>query len=179
MGSDENVTIRNMRFWDLDQVLEIERSTFPTPWGAEIFLRALRNTERAVYLVMVSSRSLIGYIGSEFVGGEAHVTNLAVSGDRRRKGFGSLLLIECIERNLEKGARWMTLEVRESNSAALKFYKHFGFEILGVKMDYYYDTGENAVLMSTGDIRLPDYQRMIYGFKKSISSRLEAEAGDH
>ncbi|MBN2168804.1 MAG: ribosomal protein S18-alanine N-acetyltransferase [Actinobacteria bacterium] len=178
MDSKKDPVIRSMRFWDIDKVLEIERSTFPTPWEPEIFLRGLRNTENAVYLVLVIPRRLGGYIGADLLGQEAHITNLAVAGDNRRKGFGSLLLIECIERCLEKGIRWMTLEVREGNGPALGFYRHFGFEVLGVKMGYYYDTGENAVLMATGDIRLPGYRKMLYDFKASIDSRQRTEAGD-
>ncbi|MBN1289058.1 MAG: ribosomal protein S18-alanine N-acetyltransferase [Actinobacteria bacterium] len=178
MDLREKPTVRNMRFWDLEKVLEIERSTFPTPWDAEIFLKGLRNTQSAVYLVMAMPGRLGGYIGADIADQEGHITNLAVSRDQRRKGFGSLLLIECMESCLEKGARWMTLEVREGNKPALGFYTHFGFEVLGVKMGYYYDTGENAVLMATGDIRMPDYRKMLYDFKESIGSRRRAEAGD-
>lgn len=172
------IEIRNMRFWDVDKILDIERRIFPTPWNAEIFLRGIRNTEGAIYLVASDSNHVAGYLGSDFIGYEVHLTNLAVAEGRRKCGIGSLLLIECVNRGMERGARWITLEVREGNETALEFYKHFGFEILGIKMGYYYDTGENAVLMCTGDIRQPDYMSMISDLKSSIEARLSSEACD-
>lgn len=178
MKADPEIKIRDMRSWDVDKILEIERKAFPTPWGAEIFLRGIRNDKSSIYLVASDDKRILGYLGSDFIGYEVHLTNLAVDEDCRRAGIGSLLLIECTKRGLEKGARWMTLEVREGNDSALEFYRHFGFEILGIKMGYYYDTGENAVLMCTGDIREPEYMKMIADFKSSIEERLSLEARD-
>ena len=40
-----------------------------------------------------------------------------------------------------------TLEVRESNTAAVNLYTIYGFENIAVRKDYYFDPIENAVIM--------------------------------
>lgn len=41
----------------------------------------------------------------------------------------------------------MILEVRPSNAEALGLYDSFGFRVVGRRRGYYYDTGEDALVM--------------------------------
>jgi len=44
-------------------------------------------------------------------------------------------------------ARWLTLEVRPSNRAAIALYEKFGFKVKGIRPRYYTDTLEDAFIM--------------------------------
>jgi ribosomal-protein-alanine N-acetyltransferase len=112
---------------------------------------------------------LLGYIGAQLFKSEIHVTNMAVDTEFRRKGVGSLLLASCMRRGYDAGARWLTLEVREGNEEARQFYRRFGFEEIGLRYGYYEETGENAVIMVTGDIHAPDYRDLIEGIEPEIT----------
>lgn len=165
-------SIRPMTFEDLDHVVELERMIFSSPWSADLFRCELDHDDRTMYMVAESDGTLLGYIGSQVLDKEVHVTNMAVEPGSRRSGLGSALLLECIRRGLERGARWVTLEVRLGNDEALNFYCGFGFEELGVRHGYYTDTGEDAIIMATGDIRSADFTALIEGIRRRVSARL-------
>lgn len=165
--------IRAMSFDDLDRVVVLEKAVFSSPWTVDLFLYELNHDERTVYLVAESEGELLGYVGAQVLDKEVHITNMAVEPRVRRRGLGSELMLECIRCGIERGARWVTLEVRLGNDEARDFYHKFGLEELGVRRNYYTDSGEDAVIMATGDIRSEDYTRLI----EEIEGRL-AVKGD-
>jgi [ribosomal protein S18]-alanine N-acetyltransferase len=75
-----------------------------------------------------------------------HIMNVAVDGDRQRRGVASALLAELYERVQDERARF-TLEVRRSNSVAIHLYEREGFRAAGVRRRYYQDNGEDALVM--------------------------------
>jgi ribosomal-protein-alanine N-acetyltransferase len=91
----------------------------------------------------------VGYAGIWVMTDEAHVTTIASHPDVRGKGVGELLLLALIHRAIEVGARWMTLEVRASNSVAQNLYRKYTFKEMGVRRRYYSDNGEDALVMWT------------------------------
>ena len=165
--------IRDMRSEDIDRVVELEKEIFDSPWNAELFRHELRNFDRTIYLVAEKNGRVQAYMGAQVLDAEIHVTNMAVEPSARRAGLGSALLLECISRSLDRGARWLTLEVRRGNDEALEFYRTFGFEELGLRHGYYTDTGEDAIIMATGDIRSQDFAATI----ADISSRQDQRLG--
>jgi ribosomal-protein-alanine N-acetyltransferase len=52
-----------------------------------------------------------------------------------------------------RGLRVVALEVRPSNQEARPLYESFGFRVVGRRKGYYYDTGEDALVM---EVRLGD-----------------------
>ncbi len=76
----------------------------------------------------------------------ARILMLAVRDDRRRRGFGTVLLQRFIEACSKKGIKLITLEVRQNNPPALDFYRKLGFEVFGTLRGYYSD-GEDAFQM--------------------------------
>lgn len=155
------VRIREMLASDLEEVMGLEYEIFDAPWDEELFMQELRRGEGTIYLVAESGGTVFGYIGAQLLGGEVHVTNMAVAAAHRRRGLGSALLVSCVRRGTARGARWLTLEVRENNSEAREFYRLFGFDEIGMRRGYYADSGEDAVIMATGDIREPGYQALL------------------
>ncbi len=131
---------------DLDEVLAIERASFPSAWSRESYLRELRNPN-SCYFVARLQGSVIGHAGMWIIGDEAHISTLAVHPDRRRRGLGRRLLSHLIDISLERHIARVTLEVREANSAARALYGEFGFQETGLLPRYYGDTGESGVIM--------------------------------
>lgn len=137
---------REMTADDLDDVLDIERVSFPTPWSREMFLEEIAYPFCCDLVALVGDM-LAGYISFAVVYDEAHLRNLAVHKDWKRRGVASELLAQMITIASSMGARRGTLEVRESNNAALALYKRFGFVVEGVRPSYYQETGEDALIM--------------------------------
>ncbi|MDX1686998.1 MAG: ribosomal protein S18-alanine N-acetyltransferase [Candidatus Promineifilaceae bacterium] len=141
-----------MRLGDLEAVMAIESSSFPTPWPAEGYRRELTANERAYYYVLTGEtggeRSIVGFAGHWLVAGEAHVSIIAVEPAWRGRGLGELLLLNLLLVAVEQGATLATLEVRCRNQVAQGLYHKYGFEVVGRRKGYYKDTGEDAILMT-------------------------------
>ncbi len=140
--------IRPMGREDIAGVMEIEEETFPTPWNADLFLEEM---EREFSFPLVAAGppgfSLGGYIIFWVVYDECHILNIAVRSSMRRKGLGLLLMKRCESISLDRGAAHACLEVRERNEAAIELYRKLGYRFMGLRQNYYVDTGENAWVM--------------------------------
>ena len=88
----EVVQIDFMTLEDIPEVLAIERQSFTTPWSRQAYTSELRDNDRAHYLVARYKDAVIGYIGVWLIGGEGHITNVAVHPQWRNQGVGRLLL---------------------------------------------------------------------------------------
>lgn len=85
-----------------------------------------------------------GFLVTRQVGpGEREILNLAVDPAERRKGLGRQLLGNALAS--AQGA-WF-LEVRSSNVAAIRLYELAGFTRQGRRKNYYYEQGEDAIVM--------------------------------
>ena len=131
---------------DLDEVLTIERLSFPSAWSRESYLRELRS-RNSYYFVARLEGAIIGHAGMWTISDEAHISTLAVHPDRRRRGLGRRLLSHLIQLARRRHAARVTLEVREANYIARSLYRQFGFDETGVLPRYYGDTGETGVIM--------------------------------
>jgi ribosomal-protein-alanine N-acetyltransferase len=143
--------VEAMRVDDLDQVLGIERASFPHPWSRQAFLYELRENRVARLWVARATDEpaapLVGYVCLWVVADEVHVTNLAVHPAHRHRGIGRQLLGTILELYRLEGARRAALEVRPTNHGARRLYEGFGFRQVGLRKGYYFDTGEDALLM--------------------------------
>jgi len=139
------MVIRPMKEEDLPRVLEIEKETFPTPWGKWAFLVELKPPGHA-YVCEIQDR-VVGYLVLRIIADEAHLMNIAVDRPWRGKGMGKAMLRFAIDLCSQKGVTSLWLEVRESNHAAIALYRKMGFVLVGRRRRYYQDTGEDALLM--------------------------------
>jgi ribosomal-protein-alanine N-acetyltransferase len=129
---------------DLDQVMELEKAIFSSPWRRSFFLSDL-NRSQGLALVAEDEGVILGYTvawGTE----ETHLANLAVSEYERRKGVGGKLLGEVISFAQRTRAQSLYLEVRVSNTIARKFYADHGFVPTYLRKGYY-ENGEDAIIM--------------------------------
>ncbi len=151
-----------MRTSDLQRVREIEEASFSLPWPRDAYRAEIEDNRVAHYIVARDEESrLVGFAGMWVIFDEAHITTLAVDPFRRRQGVGERLLLALVELATGRGARWMTLEVRPSNAAALALYRKFGFRDVAVRRRYYSDNGEDALIMWSGNLLEPGTQARI------------------
>ncbi len=146
------VTIEAMRRRHLRGVVAIEERTNHRPWSHRLFAGELRMPTSRIYLVAMSGHEVLGYCGLMLVGDEAHVTNVAVHPDHRRRGIARRLLVRMLREAIDREIDAVTLEVRASNTAAQELYRGFGFAPGGVRPNYYSDVGEDALIMWAHDI---------------------------
>ena len=143
------VSLQAMQADDLPAVLEIENAVYPHPWSRANFLDSLYAGHEA-WVLRDDKGVLLGYFLIMLIVDEAHLLNISVRGDLHGRGIGRLLLnkVACIAR--EKGMSSILLEVRPSNTRAIKLYEHFGFVQIGRRKAYYPaadNAREDAVVM--------------------------------
>jgi ribosomal-protein-alanine N-acetyltransferase len=129
------VVIRAMRGNDVADVVSIERASYQFPWSEGIFRDCLR--VGYVCRVVTVARDVMAYGVMSFGAGEAHILNLCVSEAYRCHGVGRRLLGSLIERAVAAGMADAFLEVRPSNTAAIRLYLALGFEQVGMRRGYY------------------------------------------
>jgi len=117
-------------------------------------------------------RTIVGYAGIWVMTDEAHVTTIASAPTMRGRGVGELLLVALIRRGIEVGARWMTLEVRASNSVAQNLYRKYTFKEMGVRRRYYSDNGEDALVMWTDALDSDSFQEALDQNERKLAERI-------
>lgn len=147
MNMISQVRILKLESGDVSAVAELERECFSTPWSEKALLESISD-ESAVFLKAVFCGEIVGYIGSNVICGEGYVTNVAVTKSRRRKGFAEKLLSECERLCREKGAEFLSLEVRKSNSPAIALYEKCGYSVCGERKNFYSEPRENGLIMT-------------------------------
>lgn len=142
-----DINIRKMLVGDIEDVLEIEREAFSTPWSREAFRIEIEENLLAKYFVAEVDKRPIGYGGMWLILNECHITNIAVKKAYRGKGVGKKILEAMILFCDLQGIQRMTLEVRKSNVVAQSLYKKYDFIEQGIRPKYYTDNNEDAVIM--------------------------------
>jgi [ribosomal protein S18]-alanine N-acetyltransferase len=142
--------MRVMRDADVPEVVAIERAAYQFPWSEGIF----RDCLRVGYTCRVATlgREVAGYGVMSVGAGEAHILNLCVGETFRCRGLGKRLLTLLVERAAAAGMKEAFLEVRPSNTAAIRLYLAHGFEQVGTRRGYYQAVGgrEDAAVLRLG-----------------------------
>jgi ribosomal-protein-alanine N-acetyltransferase len=142
-----DIKLTTMTKADIDEVLGIERLSFPSPWSKQLFLNELANPDSHIILAKDDTGITLGFVCFWIVVDEVHILNIAVHPSFRRQGIARRLLTFVLEFSKKKGCSYFALEVRSGNQAAIELYKGFGFKTAGIRKGYYSDTGEDAILM--------------------------------
>ena len=142
-------SISPMRPEDLDEVVAIERASFGMPWSRGAFLYEIEQNRVARCWVLREGDTVVAYLCLWEIGDELHVTNIAVHPSLRRRGLARQLLRAILEDGRTRRLRAVTLEVRPTNDEARTLYESFGFRVVGRRKGYYYDTGEDALIMES------------------------------
>jgi ribosomal-protein-alanine N-acetyltransferase len=139
--------IRPMTELDVVDVVAIERGSYQFPWSEGIFRDCLR--VGYVCRVLTAGKQVIGYGVMSVGAGEAHILNLCMGAAYRGMGLGKRLLEYLLERGAAAGMAEAFLEVRPSNTAAIRLYRSLGFEQVGTRRGYYQAVGgrEDAAVL--------------------------------
>ncbi|MBQ3640427.1 ribosomal protein S18-alanine N-acetyltransferase [bacterium] len=166
----EQVKVFRMTQDDVDEVFKLEELIHPNHhWSKDSFYNELANNLAVYYCVKNSANKIIAYIGFWKIIEEAHITTFATHPDYRRLQLGQILLIQMLEECYKDKIKYITLEVRESNVAAISLYEKFLFESIGVRKNYYQDNGENALIMFTQNIWYDKFKNRFKELKGNIN----------
>ncbi|HEY6273728.1 MAG TPA: ribosomal protein S18-alanine N-acetyltransferase [Terriglobales bacterium] len=142
------IAIRAGTAADLPELMGIARdSATAAQWKLEQYESLTSLDSDREFLVVVENSQVCGFIVGREVALEWEIENIAVSGNARRRGLGSRLLGEFLDRMRAGSSTSVFLEVRESNLAARKLYEKWGFVETGRRKSYYHDPSEDALLL--------------------------------
>ncbi len=129
----------------LASVAELERECFSCPWS-EKALETLIGEHGSGVALLVNGR-VVSYGGMVIALDEAEITNVATAAAMRGRGYARAVMGELFRIAHERGCVSMSLEVRESNSAAIALYVSLGFESMGIRPNFYRFPREAAIVM--------------------------------
>ncbi len=110
--------------------------------GLELFLE-----EKNLCVCCLEDDILTSYCTLVIVLDEAQIINVATHPDHRGRGYARQVMNEVIDECKKRKITLISLEVRESNEAAIKLYTSFGFNVEGKRKDFYKNPRENALVM--------------------------------
>ncbi|MGW7383413.1 ribosomal protein S18-alanine N-acetyltransferase [Streptomyces sp. NPDC054794] len=148
--------LREMRWWDIDSVLELEKDLFPEDaWSRGMFWSELAHARGADasrrYVVAVEGHRIVGYAGLAAQGELADIQTIAVARELQGTGLGGLLLTELLRAATAFECAEVLLECRVDNVRAQKLYERFGFEPIGFRRGYYQPGNVDALVMRLTD----------------------------
>src|SRR5690606_31279457 len=138
--------IRLMQKADVEVVTEIEKQVQSHPWTRSQFEEAVSAYQSTV---IEHAGKVVGFCILQPVLDEANLLLMAVDPGQQGKGFGFQLLEQSIQL-LKNNPVQIFLEVRESNTAAIRLYEKSGFHQIDLRKNYYPHPGggrEHAIIM--------------------------------
>lgn len=188
--------VEPMTLADIDQVMEIERASFPLPWSVRAYHYEVAENQHSTMLVvrptagsggtltrlalrlgLTKLRPLLGYAGFWLLVDEAHICTIAVHPQWRGQGLGELLLLSLLDYAVKSGGLRATLEVRVSNRVALGLYHKYGFKIVSRRKRYYSDNNEDAYIMTTPPFETREFQEILDHRRSELHACLRKEPG--
>ncbi|QNG39028.1 ribosomal-protein-alanine N-acetyltransferase [Geodermatophilaceae bacterium NBWT11] len=135
---------------DLTAVMRLEEELFaPDTWTRAMYLEELGMPDTRSYTVAVEGDEVLGYAGLIAYPDEAHVATIGVTGTRQGQGIGGRLL-DALLAEADTRSPVVLLEVRATDEATQGLYARRGFVPIGVRLNYYPNSGEDAVVMKRG-----------------------------
>ncbi|MCA1831015.1 MAG: ribosomal protein S18-alanine N-acetyltransferase [Actinomycetota bacterium] len=164
------ITIGPMRRKHVHDVLVIERQVYPRPWSAALFFSEIGQKKTRYYIVATNDKDLVGYGGLMVHSDEGHITTIAVDPSFQHRGVGARMMLDMLTEARERGARSVALEVRVANWPAQRMYAWFGFRPVGVRKNYYAETGEDALVMWIEDVGSDDIAERLSRIRASVGA---------
>lgn len=143
----QRIKIEKMRLFDIPSVAELDKNSLFESWSEKIYEESLKNKNYNILVAKLGSK-IVGFISMYCAVDEGYICNIAVEKSHRKQGIGTSLISEIITYSQNKNLKFLTLEVRESNTETVKFYEKLGFDKLGVRKNFYLNPTENAVIMT-------------------------------
>ncbi|CAN5777645.1 ribosomal protein S18-alanine N-acetyltransferase [soil metagenome] len=171
------IRLTPMRRRHLRGVLRIEAQVYPRPWSLGLFVGELALRGSRIYLVARWDQRVVGYAGLMLIGGDGHITTIAVEPALHGNKIGTRLLLHLARQGVARGAEHLTLEVRVNNEPAQAMYRAFGFGPAGIRKNYYAEIGEDALVMWARDVQEPAYTERLDRLAGAIPGSTIVEDG--
>ena len=143
----QKIKIEKLTISDIPKVAEIDKNALPENWSEKNYNESLENPNYHIWVAKLDDK-IVGFISMYCASGEGYICNIAVEKSHRKRGIGTALLSEAIRYSKRKNLEFLTLEVRESNIGAVKFYEKLEFAKIGIRKNFYSNPTENAVIMT-------------------------------
>ena len=141
-----DVTVLEIEHRHIKEIAKLEKECFSTPWSEQTIEDAFKTGTR--FFVAQKDNSVLGYVGISAILDEGYITNVAVFPEARQQGVASALLNSLFKFAKENSLSFISLEVRESNNAAISLYQKFGFKTEGKRKNFYSAPQEDALIMT-------------------------------
>ena len=131
---------------DASDVAALDRQCFGErdAWSRADFFFAAKY-QYCEFIVAELDGQIVACAGIEFFHDGAEIQSLAVAPKCRNQGIGTHLLMMLLDVVKSRGLKTIILEVRPSNTAAIKLYENFGFQVVDRLKNFYLD--EDALVM--------------------------------
>lgn len=143
----DNIEFERMNQSHISDVAEIERQCFSKPWSENAIAAELENDSAYFYVAKLCGE-VIGYIGMHCAADECYVANVGVLKKYRQMGVGSALIKYAADTARQMKMSFISLEVRPSNTEAVRIYERFGFERVGLRKNFYSEPKEDGLIMT-------------------------------
>lgn len=169
----ETVEIKKMTPQDIDGVIKIEESAYGDHhWSRDSFLNEISNELAKYYTLHTQNGELAGYAGCWHILEEAHITTIAIAPTFRNRKFAQCLLKRIIDDCYLQKIKYITLEVRVSNNAAINLYSKYGFSSFGTRKGYYQNNNEDALIMWTKNIFFDEFKNNYEKIVKELEGKI-------
>ncbi|XFA73552.1 ribosomal protein S18-alanine N-acetyltransferase [Thermosynechococcaceae cyanobacterium Okahandja] len=139
--------LRPLAIEDLDGIVQLDQVCLGGFWSRQSYAQELVKPHHTL-LVLATLEQIWGCGLTWGIGDELHLVLLMVHPHCRRQGLAGLLLCRLLQLAHQRGDRqWATLEVRPSNTAALRLYQQFEFTVVGRRPHYYDHPREDALIL--------------------------------
>lgn len=138
--------LRRMQKQDAATAAALEAGCLTEAWSEKSYQDALTNPA-AFYVAAELEGKMAGCCGYWQSFEEADICNVAVARDCRRLGIAEQMLVFLMEHAQSRGVSAFTLEVRDSNAAAVLLYEKLGFVTEGIRKNFYDNPKEDARIM--------------------------------
>ncbi len=120
----------------VEEALRIHQQCLPMPWSEKLFQEALKDKNNIGFSALIED-DLSGFIIGRKIQEEAEILTLVVDESQQGRGVGTKLLHHFLAHLKQQHIKKIFLEVKASNTPAMKLYESFGFRKIGRRENYY------------------------------------------
>ena len=139
--------IRSMTINDLEEIVNIEKDLYKTPWNEKQYRYELEENEFSYVFILEHNDVIVGYYGFWVMFEECDITKVSIRKEFQGMKLSNILMEDCFSRVKALGCNKINLEVRTTNESAINLYKKHGFEDVIVRKNYY-GKNEDALILS-------------------------------
>lgn len=139
--------VRSMTINDLEEIVNIEKDLYKTPWNERQYKYELEENEFSYVFILEHNDIIVGYYGFWVMFDECDITKVSIRKEFQGMKLSNILMEDCFNRVKALGCKKINLEVRTTNGRAINLYKKHGFEDVIIRKNYY-GKNEDALILS-------------------------------